>query len=118
MEEYRTIIGNNAWMYNPPVDINSYDHPVENATSAVWAVKEAEWRRKLTDLKTFNNVYTGAKDLINCEVAEYSVITIKQQYFGYGGVTPKQNGATHLQQDLHKYDDVRQKELKNGHNTP
>ena len=64
------------------------------------------------------HVYTGAKDLINCEVAEYSVITIKQQYFGYGGVTPKQNGATHLQQDLHKYDDVRQKELKNGHNTP
>ena len=34
-EEYRTIIGDNTWMYNPPVDINAYDTTAANATSAV-----------------------------------------------------------------------------------
>ena len=42
LEEYRTIIDKNEWMYDPPVDINAYNPTTANATSVVRAVKEAE----------------------------------------------------------------------------
>ena len=42
MEEYCTIIGNNTWMYDPPVDINAYNPTTNNATAAVQVIKEAE----------------------------------------------------------------------------
>ena len=35
VEEYRTIICDNAWMYDPSVDVNAYDPIASNATSAV-----------------------------------------------------------------------------------
>ena len=31
-EEYHTIIGNNMWTYNPPVNIDAYNPTTENAT--------------------------------------------------------------------------------------
>ena len=64
VEEYHTIIGNNAWMYDTPVDIDACNPTTANATSAVQVVKEAEWKDKITALKTFNGVCAGAKDLI------------------------------------------------------
>ena len=76
-------------MYNPPVDINAYNPNIANATSAVLAVKEAEWKRKLTALETFNGSCIGAKDLIIYGVGEDAVVAIKKRYFGYRGVTPK-----------------------------
>ena len=89
MEEYHTIIGDDVWMYDPPVNINTYDPTPANATSAVWAVREAEWKKKLTDLETFNGACTGEKELIIYGVGEDAVVTIKQRYVGYRGVTPK-----------------------------
>ena len=41
-EEYCTIIGNNAWTYNPPANIDAYNFTALNATTSVQAVKEAE----------------------------------------------------------------------------
>ena len=42
VEEYRTIISENAWMYDPPVDIKTYNPTAANVTSAVREVKETE----------------------------------------------------------------------------
>ena len=89
VKEYCTIIGNNTWTHNPPIYINSYDTTSANATEAVRVVKEAEWKRKLTALKTFNGACEGAKELIIYGVGEDAFVVIKQQYVGYGGVTPK-----------------------------
>ena len=41
VEEYHTIIRNNAWTYNPSVNIEAYDPTTANATVAVLSVKEA-----------------------------------------------------------------------------
>ena len=89
VEEYRTIIGDNAWTYNPPVDIDAYNPTSYNAIAAVRAVKGEERKRKLASLETFNGTFEGAKDLIIYGVGEYSVVEINQQYVVYGGVTPK-----------------------------
>ena len=35
VEEYRNIIGDNKWMYDPPVNINAYNPTAVNTTSAV-----------------------------------------------------------------------------------
>ena len=80
VEEYCTIIGDNAWMCNPPININAYDPTAANATEAVRAVKEAEWKRKLTVLETFNGACSEAKDIIIYGVVEDVIISIKQQY--------------------------------------
>ena len=77
MEEYCTIIGDNAWTYNPTVDINAYNPTAENEISVVRAVKEAEWKRKTTSLETFNSACAGAKYLIIYGVREDAVVTIK-----------------------------------------
>ena len=78
MEENRIITGDNAWMYNPPVNINAYDPTSDNATAAVRAVREAEWKSKITALGMFNRMCAGAKDLIIYGIGEYSVIAIKK----------------------------------------
>ena len=85
MDDYYTIIGENAWMYNQPININAYDPTVSNATVEVRAVKEAEKKKKITALKTFNVACTVPKDLIIYGVGEDAVVSIKQQYVGYGG---------------------------------
>ena len=41
MEEYCNIIDDNAWNYNPPIDINAYNPTIVNATAALRAVKKA-----------------------------------------------------------------------------
>ena len=41
VEEYCTIIGNNAWTYNPPIGIDDYNPTVSNTTAAVCSVEEA-----------------------------------------------------------------------------
>ena len=64
VEDYCTIIGNNMCTYNPPVDIYAYDPAANNSTAAVLAVKEAEWKRKLTALEKFNGACVGAKEII------------------------------------------------------
>ena len=64
VKEYLTIIGNYTCMYDPPVDINTYNPTTGNVTSAVRAVKEAEWKRKITALKTFDGACAGSMDLI------------------------------------------------------
>ena len=64
-------------MYNKPVNVNAYDPTAANVTSEARAVKEAEWKRKLTILETFNGACAGAKDLIICRVGEDAVVTIK-----------------------------------------
>ena len=89
MEEYPTVNSNKAWIYNPLVNINTYDPTVVNATAAVRAVKEAEWKRKLTSLETFNVACTGAKYLIIYRLGEDAFFTIKQRYVIYGGITTK-----------------------------
>ena len=89
VEEYCTIIGDDVWMYDPPFDLNTYYPTAANATEAVQADKEAEWNRKITALETFNIACVGAKDLVIYGVGEDAVVAIKQQYVGYGGVTPK-----------------------------
>ena len=89
VEYYCAVIGNNSWIYNPPIDINAYNPTASNVTASAQAVKEAEWKRKPTALKTFNGACARAKDLIIYGVGEDSVVTIKQLYIGYGGVTPK-----------------------------
>ena len=76
-------------MYDPPVDINYYNPTAANATSAVQAVEEAEWKRKLTALEKFNDACAGAKDLIIYRVGEDAVVKIKQVYVGYRGMNPK-----------------------------
>ena len=55
VEEYHTIIGDNAWAYDPPVNINAYDLNAADVTSVVQAVKEAEWKRKLISFETLNS---------------------------------------------------------------
>ena len=35
VEEYCTIIGDNTWMCDPPVDINAYNPTADNATAEV-----------------------------------------------------------------------------------
>ena len=42
VDDYHTIIGKNAWMYNQPININAYNPTAANATAAVRTVKEAE----------------------------------------------------------------------------
>ena len=64
VEEYCTIIGDNTWMYDPPDNINAYNHTTSNATAAVLAVKEAELNRKLTSPEILNGACKGANDLI------------------------------------------------------
>ena len=86
VEEYCTIMGDNTWMYNPPVNIDTYNPTSANATSAQRAVEEAEWKRKITALETFNGACEGAKDLIIYGVGEDSVIVNKQQYVIYGSM--------------------------------
>ena len=50
VEEYRNIIGDKTRMYDPPVNINAYNTTAANARAELRAVKEAEWKRKLTAL--------------------------------------------------------------------
>ena len=50
VEDYCTIIGNNTRIYDAPVNINTYNPTAYNATAAVQAVKEAEWKRNVTAL--------------------------------------------------------------------
>ena len=35
VEEYRTITGDNAWMYDTPFDINAYNPTAANAPAAL-----------------------------------------------------------------------------------
>ena len=64
VEEYPTIVSENALTYNPPINIDVYSPTVSNATAALQAVKEAEWNRNLIALETFNGACSGAKVLI------------------------------------------------------
>ena len=119
MEDYPTVNRNKAWIYNPLVNINTYDPTVVNATAAVRAVKEAEWKRKLTSLENFNNACAGVKYLIIYRVVEDAVVAIKQRYVGYGGVTPNimmQHIRDRTCIKLATLDKANFK--KNGHNTP
>ena len=79
MEENRIITGDNAWMYNPPVNINAYNTTATNETSEVQAAKEAEWKRTLNAIKNFNGVCTVLKDLIIYEEGEDVVVAIKKK---------------------------------------
>ena len=67
-------------MYDPTVNINAYYPTADNATSAVRAIKEAQWKRKLNALETFNGACAGAKDLILYRVGECAIVIIKQLY--------------------------------------
>ena len=40
MSEYHTIIGDDTWTYNPPVNIDTYNPTADNATESVRSVKE------------------------------------------------------------------------------
>ena len=64
VEEYHIIIVKNACKYNPPVEIDAYYSTAANEIAAVRAVKEAEWKRKLTSIETFNGACAGVNDLI------------------------------------------------------
>ena len=105
-------------MYNPPVNINAYDPTAANETAAVRAVREAEWKRKITDLETFNGTCAGVKDLIIYGVGEDSVIAIKQQYVRYRGVTPKKMMQHIRDKTFIKMTTLEKSNLKkNWHNT-
>ena len=70
VERYRSIIGDNAWMYNPPANINNYNTTAAIERSVVRAFKDKEWRRKLTAFKIFNEACAGANDLIIYRVVD------------------------------------------------
>ena len=66
--------------------MDAYNPTAANATAAVRSVKEAEWKRKLNALNTFNGACAGAKDLLIFRVQEDDVVAMKQLCVGYGGM--------------------------------
>ena len=89
-DEYRTIIEDEDWAYEEPVELEAYDETAITATVAQRAVLEAKHRRKMDSLVTHDGVKQGLIDLIIYAVGEDAVVTLKQRFVKYLKTSPKQ----------------------------
>ena len=87
--DYRIIIEDEEWEYEPPEELGEYDEDAVNATVAQQAVIEAQHRRKYESLLTFCGVSVGAKELIIYAVGEEAVIALKARFIKYAKITPQ-----------------------------
>ena len=71
--DYRIIIEDDGWEYEPPEELEEYDAAAVTATVAQRAVIEAQHKRKYESLLTFTGVSVGAKELIIYAVGEEAV---------------------------------------------
>ena len=88
--DYRIIIEDEDWEYEPPEELDEYDEDAVTATVAQRAVIEAQHRRKYESLLTFCGVSVGAKELIIYAVGEEAVIALKARFIKYAKITPQQ----------------------------
>ena len=87
--DYRTVLNDNTWDQEPPVEQAAYDPTAAiNNNAAARAQQEALWRRKDDDLDTDTGVQEGAKELIMYAVGDDALSALKKRFIGYGGITP------------------------------
>ena len=89
-DEYRDVIGEAGWLYNPPQDMLAYDLDAVSLDDAERSQAEAVWRRKEAALEAFNGACDGTKYLIVYVIDTDAVIALKKRFIGYGGSTPKE----------------------------
>ena len=88
--DYRIIIEDDGWEYEPPEELEEYDAAAVTATVAQRAVIKAQHKRKYESLLTFTGVSVGAKELIIYAVGEEAVIALKARFIKYAKITPQQ----------------------------
>jgi hypothetical protein len=88
--EYKTIIGNNAWIYNMPPNVGAYCQIAQtNTANGKRKQQEAEHAIKCNSQADYIAIDATLKQLMLHAMGEDVIAPLKERYVGFGSSTSK-----------------------------